>query len=61
MRNYITLPNVIYLVLISFSINSCMLTAISPYLLIPSLFLFFAMNIAPGVNPRGAKKVRTIL
>ncbi len=58
MRRYITLPNIIYFILISILLNSYMLVKAYPLLLIAIIPLFILLNILPGMSPKGTKKLR---
>ena len=59
MKKYITLPNVIYFVLISLLLNSYLIIKVFRYSLIVLIPLYILMNILPGINPPGVKKIRT--
>jgi len=58
MRRYLTLPNIIYFILISILLNSYMLIKRSPYSLIWIIPLFVLLNLLAGMRPRGTKKLR---
>ena len=58
MHRYITFINVIYFVLICFSLNSFVLVKAFPLLLILIVPLFIMLNIFPGIRPRGTKNLR---
>lgn len=58
MRRYITLPNMIYFILMTALLNSYMLVKSFPYLLILILPLFLLLNTLPGMRPRGTKNFR---
>lgn len=61
MRRYLTLPNIIYFILISILLNSYMLIKRSPYSLIWIIPLFVLLNLLAGMRPRGTKKLRVRL
>ena len=58
MRRYITLPNIIYLILTCFVINSFTLVKAFPLSLVLIIPLFIVLNIIPGMKPKGTKKLR---
>lgn len=58
MKKYITLPNILYFIVITVLLNSYMLVKLSIYALIPIIPLFLLMNVIPGLCPRGTKKKR---
>ncbi len=57
MKRYITLPNILYFVLMSVILNSYLLVKANPYALILIIPLFLLLNILPGVRPVGTKKI----
>ncbi len=58
MKRYITLPNILFFLLLCFCFNSFLLVKLSPHLLFLIIPLFLLLNILPGIRPRGTKKLR---
>ena len=56
MRKHITLPNIIYFVLLSLVFNSYMIVKASVYHLIWIVPLFIVLNILPGSDLKGTKR-----
>ena len=61
MRRYITVANIIYFTLISILINSYIFVRFFPYIIVLIVPLFAILNILPGINPKGTKKLRIML
>ena len=57
MKKYITIPNIIYLVLAAFVFNSYLLVQKTLYSLIIIIPLFLLVNILPGLSNIGTKKL----
>lgn len=58
MKKHITLPNILYFIVITVLLNSYVLVKASPYSLIAIIPLFLLLNIIPGIRPKGTKKLR---
>ena len=58
MKRYITIPNIIYLLLMCLLLNSYVLVKVAPYMLVGIIPLFLALNFLLGINPKGTKSFR---